>query len=145
MRWTPGRRLVPARFEDHYFTIRELPEHRRSLEQICLLDLVTNNTDRKGGHCLVGLDGRIWAIDHGVSFHQEFKLRTVLWDFAGDPIPTDLAEDLGRLLEGGLPSDVACHLDAFERDAVLTRTRAVLAGGVFPHDPTGRRYPWPLV
>jgi uncharacterized repeat protein (TIGR03843 family) len=137
--------FVPARFEDHYFTIRELPEHRRSLEQICLLDLVTNNTDRKGGHCLVGLDGRIWAIDHGVSFHQEFKLRTVLWDFAGDPIPTDLAEDLGRILDDDLPHSVARHVDAFERDAVVARTRAVLAGGVFPHDPTGRRYPWPLV
>jgi uncharacterized repeat protein (TIGR03843 family) len=137
--------FVPAHFEEHYFTLRERPEHRRELEQICLLDLVTNNTDRKGGHCLAGLDGRIWAIDHGVSFHQEFKLRTVMWDFAGERIPSDLAADLARLLDQGLPRSVAVHLDPFERDAVMTRTRAVLAGGRFPHDPTGRRYPWPLV
>lgn len=137
--------FIPAHFDQHYFSLRERPEHRRAFEQICLLDLVTNNTDRKAGHCLAGLDGRIWAIDHGVSFHEEFKLRTVLWDFAGEPIPAELATDLMRLLDSGVPEPVARHLDPAEREAMLDRLRAVLSGGVFPHDPTGRRYPWPLV
>jgi uncharacterized repeat protein (TIGR03843 family) len=137
--------FVPARYEEHYFTLRDDRRHRRSLEQICLLDVVANNTDRKGGHCLLGRDGRIWAIDNGLSFHAEFKLRTVMWDFAGDPIPSDLQGDLCRLVEGGVPRAVAELLDPFERDAVLTRARALATAGRFPRDPTGQRHPWPMV
>ncbi len=136
---------VPARYEEHYFTVRDLPEHRRALEQICLLDLVANNTDRKGGHCLLGRDDRVWAIDNGLSFHAEFKLRTVLWDFAGDVIPGELIDDLGRLSSDGLPPQLCDLLDPFERDAALTRARAVIAAGKFPSDPTGHRYPWPTI
>ena len=137
--------FVPSHYTEHYFTFRERAELRRQLEQICLLDLIGNNTDRKGGHCLLGHDGRVWAIDNGLSLHAEFKLRTVLWDFAGEPIPADLAGDLAGLIDDGLPPSLTDLLDAIERDAVLTRARAVLAGGVFPSDPTGRRYPWPMV
>jgi uncharacterized repeat protein (TIGR03843 family) len=137
--------FIPARYEEHYFTLRDERRHRRALEQICLLDVVANNTDRKGGHCLLGRDDRVWAIDNGLSFHAEFKLRTVLWDFAGDRIPADLHDDLCRLVEVGLPDEVACLLDPFERDAVLVRTRALVANGRFPADPTGRRHPWPMV
>ena len=136
---------VPARYEEHYFTVRDIPKHRRSLEQICLLDLVANNTDRKGGHCLVGQDDRVWAIDNGLLFHTEFKLRTVLWDFAGEFIPADLVEDLARLTADGLPPQICELLDAEECDAALSRANAVIAGGKFPSDPTGQRYPWPLV
>lgn len=137
--------FVPARYEEHYFTLRDVAEHRTALEQICLLDAVSNNTDRKGGHCLLGRDGRIWAIDNGLSFHEEFKLRTVLWDFAGDPIPADLHEALGHLLDAGVPAAVAGLLDPPEVDATLSRTRALVANGRFPVDPTGQRWPWPMV
>jgi uncharacterized repeat protein (TIGR03843 family) len=139
--------FVPCRFDEHYFTIRETSdEHDEALRRICALDIVINNTDRKAGHVLLGTDGRIWAIDHGVAFHHEFKLRTVLWDFAGEPLPPDLATDLGGLLDRGLPASVAVLLSPFERDAVLARTSALVEGGHFPHDDTGgRRYPWPLV
>ena len=137
--------FVPARYEEHYFTLRDVAEHRRALEQICLLDVVANNTDRKGGHCLLGRDGRVWAIDNGLSFHQEFKLRTVLWDFGGEVIPGDMHDALVRLLDEGLPEPVADLLDPFERDAALTRARALVAGGRFPTDPTGQRHPWPMV
>ena len=141
--------FVPSHYEQHYFTFRERQELRLQLEQICLLDLIGNNTDRKGGHCLLGHDGRVWAIDNGLSLHVEFKLRTVLWDFSGEPISADLAADLGRLTEeppaGGLPPSFSDLLDPNECDAVLTRARAVVAGGVFPSDPTGHRYPWPMV
>lgn len=137
--------FVPSFYEQHYFTFRDRPELRRSLEQICLLDLIGNNTDRKGGHCLLGHDGRVWAIDNGLSLHAEFKLRTVLWDFSGEPLPGDLVDDLSRLLDDGLPDHLAALLDPFERDAVLVRCRAVVSGGRFPSDPTGQRHPWPLV
>ena len=105
---------------------------------------MANNTDRKGGHCLLGPDGHIWAIDNGLSFHAEFKLRTVIWDFAGEPLADDGVADLPPV-DDGLPDPLASLLGTFERDAVLTRARALVRSGELPVDPTGRRYPWPLV
>jgi uncharacterized repeat protein (TIGR03843 family) len=137
--------LVIADYAQHYFTLRDDPGHRRSLEQLCVLDLLANNTDRKGGHVLVDERGRIWGVDHGLNFAAEFKLRTVMWDFAGDPVPASLADDVVRLIDEGIDEELAALLDPFERDALLTRARAVVSSGRFPHDPTGRRHPWPLV
>ena len=137
--------FVPADFEQHYFTLHTEARHRRRLQQICLLDLVANNTDRKSGHVLLGLDGKVWAIDNGLSFHEDFKIRTVLWDFAGEPIDAELADALGRLVTDGLPGVFDDLLDRDEREATLRRARALLSGGEFPVDPSGSRYPWPLV
>ena len=75
--------FVDAEFEEHYFTLRERPEHRAALARLCAFDLVANNADRKSGHCLLGRDGRLYAIDNGLCFHVEPKLRTVVWDFVG--------------------------------------------------------------
>jgi uncharacterized repeat protein (TIGR03843 family) len=137
--------FVPSHFEHHYFTLRDGGGHVETLQQLCVFDLLSNNTDRKSGHVLLGEDGRIWAIDNGLSFHAEFKLRTVIWDFAGDRIPSAIRDDVVRLLDEGLPDAFTELLDAFERDAVLTRARAVVREGCFPVDHSGRRYPWPLV
>ncbi len=138
--------FVDADFEQHYFTIAEKPRYRADLMAICAFDVVANNTDRKSGHCLVGKDERIYAIDNGLSFHAEFKLRTVLWDYAGQPIPEDLLEDLARLAAAGLPTSLTELLDDDEeRDACLGRVELLLGGRCFPADPSGRRYPWPLV
>ncbi len=137
--------FVDADFEQHYFTIQEDPAHGDDLRAICVLDLVANNTDRKSGHCLVGHDGRVYAIDNGLSFHEDFKLRTVLWDFAGEAIPARLLDDLRRLRGDGLPAALTVLLEGAEVEACLARIDAVLADGTFPADPTGRRYPWPLV
>lgn len=137
--------FVPSRFEEHYFTLREDEAHTHALQRLCVFDIVSNNTDRKSGHVLLGEDGRIWAIDNGLSFHVEFKLRTVIWDYAGEPIPSDIRDDVVRLLDEGLPPSLDDVLDPLERDAVLARARAVVCEGRFPHDHTGRRYPWPLV
>jgi uncharacterized repeat protein (TIGR03843 family) len=137
--------FVDADFEQHYFTLIEDARWREQLQRVCVFDLVANNTDRKSGHCLLDADGHIWAIDNGLSFHAEFKLRTVIWEFGGEPIPQALLDDVERLVDGGLPPSVAQYLDAFERDAVLTRARAVVREGRFPIDTTGRRYPWPLI
>ncbi len=137
--------VVDADFEQHYYTLYEDEAHHPTLRAICAFDLVGNNTDRKSGHVLLARDGRIRGIDHGLMFHHEFKLRTVIWEFGGEAVPDRLLADLDGLVEAGLPDDLASLLDVFERDAVLARARAVIDAGRFPIDPTGRRYPWPLV
>ena len=137
--------FVPSDFEQNYFTLREQAQHRDRLERICLFDLIANNADRKGGHCLYGEDGAIYAIDHGLTFHAELKLRTVIWDFGGDAIPAALLDDVRRTLSGAVPAAVAELIDAREKKALLARARAVLRVGRFPEDTSGRRYPWPLV
>ena len=137
--------FIDADFEQHYFTLYEDEAHHPSLRAMCAFDLIGNNTDRKSGHCLLGLDGRIRGIDHGLMFHHEFKLRTVIWEFGGEPIPNDLRADAAALVDSGLPDPLAELLDVFERDAVLQRARALADAPCFPIDETGRRYPWPLV
>jgi uncharacterized repeat protein (TIGR03843 family) len=137
--------FIEADYAEHYFTMRERREHEHDLRRLCVFDLVANSTDRKGGHCLVDADGHIWAIDNGLSFHTQYKVRTVLWDYAGQPIDADILTDVKRLVDDGLPTALADLLEPLERDAVLARARAVVAHGCFPHDHTGRAHPWPLV
>ena len=136
--------FVDADFEQHYFTLVENPEHLPQLERICAFDIIANNADRKSGHCLLA-QSTIYAIDNGLCFHAEPKLRTVVWDFAGEPIPPAVLDDVRRLLDTGLPRAVTALLDAGERRALTARARALLADGHFPGDETGTRYPWPLV
>ena len=71
--------------------------HRCDLQRLALFDLLTNNADRKGGHCLLDVRGQVWGIDHGLTFHHVPKLRTVIWDFCGDPFPPELVDELERL------------------------------------------------
>jgi uncharacterized repeat protein (TIGR03843 family) len=137
--------FIDADFEQHYFTLLERPEHRAQLMRICLFDLVANNADRKGGHCLLGDDDRIYAIDNGLTFHVEPKLRTVIWDFGGEPIPREAAEDIRCLLDEGLSEPLAELLDPDERQALLARGKALARRGRFPKDASGLRYPWPLL
>jgi uncharacterized repeat protein (TIGR03843 family) len=137
--------FVDADFEQHYFTLREDPAHHDRLRLICLFDLVTNNADRKSGHCLLGRDGRVYAIDNGLCFHAEPKLRTVIWEFGGDPLPSAPLGDVRRLVEAGLPPPLAALLSADEREALTARARRVGRGRHFPKDTGGRAYPWPLV
>jgi uncharacterized repeat protein (TIGR03843 family) len=137
--------FVPSDFEQHYFTVYEQhPELHDTLRQMCAFDIVANNTDRKGGHCLLGLDGHVWAIDNGLCFAAEFKLRTVIWEFGGETIPGDIVDAVGRVTES-VPVTLAALLDADEIDALHDRARTLVASRTFPTDRTGRRYPWPLV
>ncbi len=137
--------FVPADFEQHYFTLYERPEHHDALRRICAFDLLANSTDRKSGHCLLGPDGRIYAVNNGLSFHIEPKLRTVIWEFGGQPIPDRLVEDIRRLLDADLPDELAALLSPAEGKALVKRGRALLAKRRFPTDESGHRYPWPLV
>jgi len=136
----------------HYFTFRDDPAFSHVLRALALFDLIANNADRKGGHCLRAGDGCIIAIDQGLCFHVHDKLRTVIWDFAGEPIPADLAADLKRLEEdladaaGETCRALAGLLDAGEIAALHRRVAGALASGMFPAPPDDRRpYPWPLV
>ncbi len=139
------QRFIEADFEQHHFTLVEDAANHAQLQRLCAFDVVANATDRKAGHVLVDADGHLWGIDNGLSLHAEFKLRTVIWEFAGEPIPAELVDDLCRFVESPLPAELADLLDPFERDALRTRTRALIAEGRFPVDHSGRRIPWPLV
>ncbi len=138
--------FVNAHFSEHYFTMMETGVGGDDLRRLCVLDLIANNTDRKAGHCLLGGDGHVYGIDHGLAFHAQYKLRTVMWDFVDEEIPADCLEAVERFVESG-PRDTLCRLlDTFEVDAMISRARAIIDEGRFPEDDTGgQRYPWPLV
>ena len=145
----PGslQRFVPADFSEHYFTLLEHPEHHDALQAIAAFDLVANNADRKSGHCLLGDDGHIWAIDNGLCFHVAPNLRTVIWDFAGRPVPAPLRSDIERVA-GAVADDDELRdlLDAEELAALARRATVVAERGAFPDPGMARRsYPWPLV
>ncbi len=137
--------FIPCDYELHYFHFLEEPQHHHTLQRFCAFDVLANSTDRKGGHLVIDDQAHIWGIDNGLTFHAEFKLRTVIWEWAAEPLPTDIRDDTQRLLEEGIDDALGDLLDPFERDAVMTRGRALVREGHFPVDPTGRRYPWPLV
>jgi uncharacterized repeat protein (TIGR03843 family) len=139
------QQFVAADFDQHYFTLREVEAHHERLRRICIFDLIANNADRKSGHCLLAPDGTIYAIDNGLCFHVEPKLRTVIWDFAGEPIPATVVAGLSRLIDHGLPAALGKLLDPAEQGALLARARVLVEAGHFPADELGYRYPWPLV
>lgn len=139
------QRFVEHDPRQHYFTLYDAaPDTHDALRRIALFDLVANNADRKGGHVLRGADGRIWGIDHGLCFAAAFKLRTVVWDFSGEPVPEDLLQDIAPLADD-VPAELAELLDATEVAALRRRVRRLLDEAVLPVDVTGRRIPWPLL
>jgi uncharacterized repeat protein (TIGR03843 family) len=145
----PGsvQRLVPEDRTSHYFTLLEDPKWHPALVVIAAFDVVANNADRKSGHVLLAED-RLWAIDNGLAFHPEPKLRTVIWDFAGSPLPSALLADITRLLAKGLPAALDELIDPDEQAAVVRRAEALATEGRLPEPDTDRQwpqYPWPLV
>ncbi|HRO29642.1 MULTISPECIES: SCO1664 family protein [Micrococcaceae] len=114
------------------------------LRRLALFDLVANNADRKAGHVLAGTDGRLWGIDHGLCFAAPYKLRTVMWDFAGEEIDPGLVADVAPLAEE-VPGELADLLHWREADALQARVRQLLTAPRFPQDPSGMRFPWPLI
>jgi len=137
--------FVDVDHRQHYFTIFEGREdlHGR-LREVAAFDLVANNTDRKSGHVLIDAEGHIWGIDHGLCFAADFKLRTVVWEFGGEPIPDTLVAAIAPLARR-VPLALAALLDDDEVEAMRVRAQRIVDHPVFPVDTTGRRYPWPLV
>jgi uncharacterized repeat protein (TIGR03843 family) len=136
--------FVDADFEQHHFTLVEDERHHEQLRKICLFDVLANNTDRKSGHCLVDRSGHIWGIDNGLCFAEEFKLRTVIWEFSGDDIEAELLDDICRVSDE-IPGPLVDLLDADEVEAFTQRCFMLITNRLYPIDPTGHRYPWPLV
>lgn len=156
------QRFVPHDPEQHYFTLRDEgdPSTLDRLRRLALFDIVVNNADRKASHVLVeaaagrpgGVDaaaaGHLWGIDHGVTFHAEYKLRTVAWDFALMPVPDGLRADVARLADwvvGPGEAALAELLDLAEIDALASRTASVADLDLFPEPVGPRPYPWPLL
>jgi uncharacterized repeat protein (TIGR03843 family) len=114
-------------------------------------DLLVNNADRKGGHVLLDAEGSIWGCDHGLTFHVESKLRTVIWEFGGEQLPADWCADLQRLstdLRAG--SDLAERLQPLlspaEIEVLALRAEAIVRMGALPDlDEEDRPYPWPPI
>lgn len=135
--------------DQHYFAIQG--QYREQLQRIVLFDLLVNNADRKGGHVLVAQGDRLWSIDHGICFHADYKLRSVIWEFAGTAIPEALLNDLRRFQQRLSDEDnrtiqqLRELLNQREMQALQKRVQKVLADREFPHPGPGRHYPWPPV
>ncbi|HAF48533.1 MAG TPA: hypothetical protein DCL08_04725 [Anaerolineaceae bacterium] len=133
----------------HFFTFKK--KKKTQFQKVMAFDLLINNADRKGGHFLLDANGKLWLIDHGVSFHEEDKLRTVLWDFAGQAIPQKIIDDVHAIIpylspENELYQSLQPHLLPQEIQALKTRSEELVKNGIFPLPPEERRaYPWPLV
>ena len=137
--------LIEANPDEHYFAIfEERQELHDQFRAMCAFDIVANNTDRKSGHVLVDKDSRVWGIDHGLCFAQDFKIRTVIWEFGGEAIAESLLEKIEPLTQT-VPLEVATLLTEQEVIAITERAKWLLDGARFPVDPSGRHYPWPLV
>jgi uncharacterized repeat protein (TIGR03843 family) len=139
--------------DDHYFTLVSEPDGsvQAQLMRMVVFDIIANNTDRKGGHVLRDRQGRLWLVDHGVCFHRDDKLRTVAWDFAGEPVPEELRADAAALADrlgdaaDGLRERLVELLSPEEVEAVRWRARRAAASERFPAPSGARPYPWPPI
>lgn len=136
--------------EVHLFTMLKQGGYEQEIKQLCAFDCLVNNADRKSGHCLQGQDGRLWAIDHGICFHVEPKLRTVLWDFVGEPLPDEVMAAF-RVFRQQLDQNdqvaqtLSMLLDRAEVKALRRRLNHLLDTGRYPPPGPGPYVPWPPV
>lgn len=140
--------FIDADQEAHLFTMQKEGGFESAIEQLAVFDVLANNADRKSGHCLKGNDGRLWAIDHGICFHAEPKLRTVLWDYAGKPLRPDILADLRALrtnLTGSMAEMFESLLADDEMRALRRRLDRLIDTGKHPDPGPGRNIPWPPV
>lgn len=133
---------------EHFFTLRD--GRLDAFRPVAAFDVIANNADRKGGHCLLDpASGTIWLVDHGVCFSDQPKLRTVIWDFSGERIPKPLVGDIKRVASevrsGPLAVAMAALLTDEEVETTARRAEALAASGRFPPPGPGRPYPWPPV
>ncbi|MCC6314857.1 MAG: hypothetical protein IT337_12685 [Thermomicrobiales bacterium] len=114
------------------------------IERIVLFDHIANNADRKIGHCLRDKQGKAWGIDHGLTFNHVPKLRTVLWQYVGEPISSELMDDLQRLVESEaeVRAELAPYLSEPELDAVFARAGRLWATGRYPNLSSRRNVPY---
>ncbi|GAB3540298.1 SCO1664 family protein [Arthrobacter tecti] len=123
-------------------------EDTSALRRMAVFDVIVNNADRKGDHILPLSTGHRYGVDHGLTFHSEPKLRTVLWGWLGDPLTTEELDGVKRVseaLQGELGQDLADLLTVDEIAALTERCAVLRSAGRFPA-PRGRMsaVPWPL-
>ena len=146
----PGslQQFIVADLREHYFSL--MPGRAGDFRTMAAFDVIVNNADRKSGHCLVDRQGRIWGVDNGLTFHALPKLRTVIWEFAGEDVAANLRGDArrlaGELARGeGWVNELRALISAAELRALSQRARRLADVGRYP-EPTSRwAYPWPLV
>jgi uncharacterized repeat protein (TIGR03843 family) len=139
--------FIDTNFNRHYFTFLEDEIFHEQLKRMAAFDIVANNTDRKGGHVLADADGHLWGIDNGLCFNEDPKLRTVIWDFAGEALPKNLRPALEQLATA--PHDqlgpLCGLLNGDELSAMQRRAMNLLDRDEFPPPRSDHAYPWPLV
>ena len=146
----PGsvQQFITADLREHYFSL--MPAHAQAFRAMAAFDVIVNNADRKSGHCLLDREDHIWGVDNGLTFHALPKLRTVIWEFAGEEMPESLRADAGRLAAdlsktSGWVKELHTLISAVELKALIRRARYLADHGKYP-EPTSRwAYPWPLV
>ncbi len=128
--------------EQNYFLIRD--QDPDALRRVAAFDIVINNADRKAMHVVRDTAGAIWLIDHGVCFHREWKLRTVIWDFAEEALPDDVIQMLEKITKSKPGVHLSPLLAADEITALESRARALWKAGKFPLPGPGISVPWPV-
>lgn len=142
------QRFVEHDPDEHYFTLLET--HLEVFRRFAVFDVLANNADRKAGHCLRSeADGHVWGIDHGLTFHPADKLRTVIWDFAGEHLDGDALDAVTRVArdaDGVVGEHLASLLSPDEIDALVSRAEQLVRTGRLPEpEPGYHSVPWPLV
>ena len=147
----PGSLQYYVEHDPHHHFFNFTAQEKQRLRPVVVFDLICNNADRKGGHILIDEEQHIWLIDQGLCFHVDDKLRTVVWDFAGEPMPKELLADLDGLVQSlehgkSLREELERHLRPGEVSTLRSRARRLIEMGCFPDPPSSRRpYPWPPV
>jgi uncharacterized repeat protein (TIGR03843 family) len=143
------QQFIDHKRRENFFTVRD--KCREEMQKMAVFDALINNTDRKGGHVLADQQGTIWAIDHGVTFHEDPKLRTVIWDFIDEPIPGPLLMQLEKLRAAlksneGIRATLEELLSGAEMRALTMRLNQLLRARVYPAPPEDWPHiPWPPV
>lgn len=141
--------FIESNPEITYFDLRE--NMLAEFETFAVFDVIANNGDRKGGHCLLDNDGSLWSIDHGLTFHRAFKMRTVMLEYWGKTISENIANDLKSLIQkdtlphNNLRETFSTLLSTGEIDALLKRVEIIVDRREIPIMDPSRDVPWPYI
>jgi hypothetical protein len=146
----PGslQQFIVADPGEHYFSL--MPARATDFRTMAAFDVIVNNADRKSGHCLLDGEGHIWGVDNGLTFHSIPKLRTVIWEFAGEEVAKNLREDAQRLVDElaagkGCVTTLRQLISGPEIRALAARARRFADDGRYPEPSSRWAYPWPLI
>lgn len=146
----PGslQQFIVADLREHYFSL--MPARAADFRRLAAFDVIVNNADRKSGHCLLDGGGRIWGVDNGLTFHPLPKLRTVIWEFAGEEVADNLRQETRQLASelsagDGWVRDLKRLISSAELRALIQRARRFADEGRYPEPSSRWAYPWPLI